>query len=143
MAAIAPVIDSVLGESSPSFSRAIPFQQVFLMSHPLRWNAKLRIYSLDYWGSRRQKGKPELEDGAPSLRRGHARVRSYDLYPFDPEQAISGSIDFINRILPGSYAWVAPLGRQVGRFRQIYSSDSNENTRIRTFGLNGISDSVI
>jgi hypothetical protein len=27
-----------------------------------------------------------------------------------------------------SYAWVAPLSRQVGKYRQIYSSDSNENT---------------
>ncbi len=27
-----------------------------------------------------------------------------------------------------SYAWVSPLGRQVGRQRQIYSSNSNENT---------------
>jgi hypothetical protein len=27
-----------------------------------------------------------------------------------------------------SYAWVAPLSRQVGTLRQIYSSDSNENT---------------
>ena len=27
-----------------------------------------------------------------------------------------------------SYAWVAPPGRQVGSLRQVYSSDSNENT---------------
>ncbi|PWU05654.1 MAG: hypothetical protein C5B51_13985, partial [Terriglobia bacterium] len=27
-----------------------------------------------------------------------------------------------------SYAWVAPLGRQAGKFRQVYSSASNENT---------------
>ncbi|MBI3813020.1 MAG: DUF2194 domain-containing protein [Nitrospinae bacterium] len=27
-----------------------------------------------------------------------------------------------------SYSWVAPLGRQVGKERQIYSSNSNENT---------------
>jgi polysaccharide biosynthesis protein PelA len=27
-----------------------------------------------------------------------------------------------------SYSWVAPLGRQVGAYRQVYSSDSNENT---------------
>jgi hypothetical protein len=27
-----------------------------------------------------------------------------------------------------SYAWVAPLGRQAGALRQVYSSDSNENT---------------
>jgi polysaccharide biosynthesis protein PelA len=118
-----------------------------------------------------QWAKPYAEDGAPTLRRGHSRLRSYDLYPFDPAQEIGGSIDFINRILPpgkrvkllqwsgttlesetvleatrrarvrninggdtrfdpefDSYAWVAPLGRQVGRFRQVYSSDSNENT---------------
>ncbi len=113
------------------------------------------------------------EDAARNmkLRRGHSRLRSYDLYPFDAGQEISGSIEFINRLLPpgkrvkilqwsgttlgsesvieathkagvrninggdtrfdkefDSYAWVAPLGRQVGRFHQIYSSDSNENT---------------
>jgi hypothetical protein len=105
------------------------------------------------------------------LRRGQSRLRSYNLYPFDADQEIGGSIDFINRLLPAgkrvkilqwsgttlgsesivqatrkagvrninggdtrfdnefdSYAWVAPLGRQVGRFHQIYSSDSNENT---------------
>ncbi|MFO0996104.1 MAG: hypothetical protein U1F33_05415 [Alphaproteobacteria bacterium] len=30
-----------------------------------------------------------------------------------------------------SYAWVAPIGRQVGTQRQIYASDSNENTYTR------------
>ena len=103
--------------------------------------------------------------------RGHSQLRSYDLYPFDLDREIGGSIAFINGLLPAgkrvqllqwsgttlesaaamdatrqagvrninggdtrfdpefdSYAWVAPLGRQVGRFHQIYSSDSNENT---------------
>ncbi len=110
-------------------------------------------------------------DHQPKFRRGQSRLRSYDLYPFDVNQEIGGSIDFINHLLPAgkrvqllqwsgttlesqsvmeatrragvrninggdtrfdpefdSYAWVAPLGRQVGRYRQIYSSESNENT---------------
>ncbi len=110
-------------------------------------------------------------DHKAKFRRGQSRLRSYDLYPFDINQEIGGSIDFINRLLPAgkrvqvlqwsgttlesesvmeatrragvrninggdtrfdrefdSYAWVAPLGRQVGRYRQVYSSESNENT---------------
>jgi polysaccharide biosynthesis protein PelA len=125
----------------------------------------------------RETKEPDEEHGEKEhavntkLRRGQSRLRSYDLYPFDADQEIFGSIDFINRLLPAgkrvrilqwsgttlgsesimqatrragvrninggdtrfdkefdSYAWVAPLGRQVGRFHQIYSSDSNENT---------------
>jgi hypothetical protein len=115
--------------------------------------------------------KPEAEDGKPILKRGHDKLRSYDLYPFNLDQEIRGSIEFIDRLLPPgkhvglvqwsgttleslaalaatraagvrninggdtrfdpefqSYAWVAPLGRQVGPLRQVYSSDSNENT---------------
>jgi polysaccharide biosynthesis protein PelA len=134
----------------------------------MRWNHIWR----PWWERVAERwSKPEAEDGAPSLRRGHSRLRSYELYPYDPNQEIGGSIDFINRILPqgkrvkllqwsgttlesegileatqkarvrninggdtrfdpefDSYAWVAPLGRQVGRCRQVYSSDSNENT---------------
>jgi hypothetical protein len=133
-----------------------------------RWNGIWRP-----WWERltEQWTKPEAENDTATLRRGHSRLRSYDLYPFDQNQEIGGSIDFINRILPpgkrvkllqwsgttlesvtileatrkaqvrninggdtrfdpefDSYAWVAPLGRQVGRFHQVYSSDSNENT---------------
>jgi len=159
-------------------------------SHPLDWESLTQALKKN--GSRTQRGglarwnaiwrpfwqrlaepwsKAEVEDGPPFLRRGHSRMRSYDLYPFDPDEEIGGSIDFINRILPAgkhvklvqwsgttlepeaileatknarvrninggdtrldpefdSYGWVAPLGRQVGRFRQVYSSDSNENT---------------
>lgn len=115
---------------------------------------------------------PEADEGGKAtLRRGHSRMRSYDLYPFNLDQEIAGSIAFLNRLLPrgkrveivqwsgttmvpetvlqavhragvrninggdtrfdpeyDSYAWVAPLGRQAGAFRQVYSSDSNENT---------------
>jgi len=114
---------------------------------------------------------PEAEEGGQTLRRGHFRLRSYNLYPFQLEQEIAGSIAFLNRLLPrgkrvellqwsgttmvpevalrevgrarvrnvnggdtrfdpefDSYAWVAPLGRQAGALRQVYSSDSNEDT---------------
>ncbi len=115
---------------------------------------------------------PEAEEGGKAkLRRGHSQLRSYNLYPFELDQEISGSIAFLGRLLPrgkrveilqwsgttmvpevvlqaacrarvrninggdtrfdpefDSYVWVAPLSRQVGAFRQVYSSDSNENT---------------
>ncbi|MBC8166707.1 MAG: hypothetical protein H7Y20_12650 [Bryobacteraceae bacterium] len=112
--------------------------------------------------------------GAPSdthLSRGHEKTRSYNLYPFDIEQEVTGSTQFIEQFCPPgkkikviqwsgstmafekmiaatrtaglrninggdtrldpefpSYAWVAPLSRQVGSQRQIYSSNSNENS---------------
>jgi hypothetical protein len=115
--------------------------------------------------------RPEADEGKTTLRRGQVVLRSYSLYPFDPDLEIGGSIAFLNRLLPpgkhvaimqwsgttlvservlratrqagvrninggdtrfdpefSSYAWVAPLSRQVGALRQIYSSDSNENT---------------
>jgi hypothetical protein len=114
---------------------------------------------------------PEAQEGRSTLRRGHSRLRSYNLYPFDLSQEIGGSIAFLNRLMPrgkrvelvqwsgttlvpeaaleaahragvrninggdtrfdpefNSYAWVAPLTRQAGALRQIYSSDSNEDT---------------
>jgi hypothetical protein len=114
--------------------------------------------------------QPTADEGK-TLRRGHSQVRSYTLFPFDPDQEIAGSIAFLNQLLPpgkrvellqwsgttmvpevvlraaqragvrninggdtrldpefNSYAWVAPLSRQVGTLRQIYSSASNENT---------------
>jgi polysaccharide biosynthesis protein PelA len=116
-------------------------------------------------------GEDKSSDQKPKFRRGQSRLRSYDLYPFDMNQEIGGSIAFINRLLPAgkrvqllqwsgttlesesvmeatrragvrninggdtrfdpefdSYAWVSPLGRQVGRYEQVYSSESNENT---------------
>jgi hypothetical protein len=116
--------------------------------------------------------RPQADEGGKAaLRRGQSRLRSYNLYPFNLDQEIAGSIAFLNRLLPpgkrveilqwsgttmvpeavlravsrervrninggdtrfdpefDSYAWVAPLGRQAGAFRQVYSSDSNENT---------------
>ena len=115
--------------------------------------------------------RPQADEGNQPLRRGHSRMRSYDLYPFDLDQEVGGSIAFVNRLLPpgkrvqilqwsgttlvpemvlraalgagvrnvnggdtrfdpefNSYAWVAPLGRQSGALRQVYSSESNENT---------------
>ena len=114
--------------------------------------------------------QPAADEGK-ILKRGHSQLRSYTLFPFDPDQEIAGSIAFLNRLLPlgkrvelvqwsgttmvpevvlraaqkagvrninggdtrfdpefNSYVWVAPLSRQVGTLRQIYSSASNENT---------------
>jgi hypothetical protein len=114
---------------------------------------------------------PEAQEGSPTLRRGHSRLRSYNLYPFDLSQEIGGSIAFLNGLMPrgkhvelvqwsgttlvpeaaleaahragvrninggdtrfdpefNSYAWVAPLTRQAGALRQVYSSESNEDT---------------
>jgi polysaccharide biosynthesis protein PelA len=154
--------------------------------HENLWGSCERIWRPLWERVAEQWSKPEIrETKAPDeehggkehaslntkLRRGQSRLRSYDLYPFDADQEIRGSIEFINRLLPAgkrvkilqwsgttlgsesiiqatrkagvrninggdtrfdkefdSYAWVAPLGRQVGRFHQIYSSDSNENT---------------
>ncbi|MCX6628864.1 MAG: hypothetical protein NTW28_14685 [Candidatus Solibacter sp.] len=45
--------------------------------------------------------RPEAAEGKTTLRRGHSRLRSYDLYPFDLNQEIAGSIDFLNALLPG------------------------------------------
>ncbi len=130
---------------------------------PSRWtvvNRALERYS-----------RPKADEGTTSLHRGQAVLRSYSLYPFNPDQEIAGSIAFLNRLLPpgkhvaimqwsgstlvpesvlratrragirninggdtrfdrefSSYAWVAPLSRQVGTLWQVYSSDSNENT---------------
>jgi hypothetical protein len=44
--------------------------------------------------------RPEADEGKATLRRGHALLRSYSLYPFDPDQEIRGSIAFLNRLLP-------------------------------------------
>lgn len=43
---------------------------------------------------------PEANEGKASLKRGHAALRSYSLYPFDPELEINGSIRFLNSLLP-------------------------------------------
>jgi hypothetical protein len=115
--------------------------------------------------------QPAAYEGKTSLKRGHSVLRSYSLFPFDPDLEIAGSIAYLNRLLPpgkhvalmqwsgttlapetvlratknagvrninggdtrfdpefNSYAWVAPLSRQVGTLRQVYSSASNENT---------------
>lgn len=40
---------------------------------------------------------------------------------------INGGDSRFDREFP-SYAWVAPIGRRVGKYQQIYSSNSNENT---------------
>lgn len=131
--------------------------------HPAKWTAVNRAIE--------RYSHPQADEGKSSLNRGHATLRSYNLYPFDPEREIGGSIAFLNRLMPAgkrvaimqwsgttmapesvlaathraglrninggdtrldpefnSYAWVSPLSRQVGKFRQIYSSDSNENT---------------
>lgn len=40
---------------------------------------------------------------------------------------INGGDSRFDRDYP-SYAWVSPLGRKVGKYRQIYASNSNENT---------------
>jgi polysaccharide biosynthesis protein PelA len=136
-----------------------------------RWTLRPLWERVSEQWSKPDVAESKLPDGAQKLRRGQSRLRSYDLFPFDPAQEIGGSIDFINRLLPpgkrvqllqwsgttlesesimratrragvrninggdtrfdpefDSYAWVAPLGRQVGDFRQVYSSDSNENT---------------
>ncbi|MBV9507861.1 MAG: hypothetical protein JO323_22960 [Acidobacteriia bacterium] len=159
-------------------------------SHPLDWeslaqyakagSAKTQSWGVMWWTQfgrplwerfAEQWSKPEAGESSPTIRRGHSRLRSYESYPFDANEEIAGSIDFINSLLPpgkrvqllqwsgttleseailaatrkagvrnlnggdsrfdpefDSYAWVAPLGRQVGRYHQVYSSDSNENT---------------
>ncbi|HTA46275.1 MAG TPA: hypothetical protein VK789_27710 [Bryobacteraceae bacterium] len=158
-------------------------------SHPLDWETLFKktagvatpVRTWSEWFDSRQwtavnrvierYSKPEADEGKASLMRGHALARSYNLYPFNPEKEIGGSIAFLNGLLPlgkrvailqwsgttlvprsvlaatrragvrninggdtrldpefDSYAWVAPLSRQVGEYRQIYSSDSNENT---------------
>jgi polysaccharide biosynthesis protein PelA len=150
--------------------------------NPLRWTLVAR--ALESFS------KPEAEEGKPAFRRGHSRLRSYDLYPFKLDQEIAGSIAFVNSLLPAgkhvellqwsgttmeseavfkaardagvrninggdtrfdadfaSYAWVAPLGRQVGAFRQVYSSMSNENTYTnlwneRYFGFRYVKETV-
>lgn len=130
---------------------------------PAKWTTLNRVIE--------RYSRPEAAEGKAALRRGHSQLRSYNLYPFDLNQEIAGSIDFLNLLLPrgkrvellqwsgttmvpeevlqavhrarvrninggdtrfdaefDSYAWVAPLGRQAGALRQVYSSDSNENT---------------
>lgn len=60
---------------------------------------------------------------------------------------INGGDSRFDREFP-SYAWVSPLGRQVGQERQIYSSNSNENTytdlwRDRFYGFRYLTRTIL
>lgn len=68
-------------------------ERVFAWFQPAQWTALHRAIE--------RYSRPEAaETGKEGLRRGHSRLRSYNLFAFRLDQEIAGSVAFLNRLLP-------------------------------------------
>ncbi len=81
-----------LGGPTPTPKDRKWIEQVFEWLDTSRWTALNRIIE--------RYSRPEAAEGKPTLRRGHSLLRSFNLYPFNLEQEIAGSIAFLNRLVP-------------------------------------------
>jgi polysaccharide biosynthesis protein PelA len=154
-------------------------------SHPFNWEffadyksadevPFLKLYGGDIaknYGSAAKPGHVHSDADRAHLPSGYTVPRAYGNFPYDLDEEIDGSIDFISKLLPAgkrvelaqwsgdcrpyeaaveaadragvrninggdsrfdadfpSHTSVPPVGRMIGTSRQIYASNSNENT---------------